>query len=291
MESIIELKGASKRFADKTVLHNIDLNLPKGRVIGLLGPNGAGKTTLMQVMLGMLNLDSGESKLFSQNSWQLDAMAKAKIGYVPQQPAFFEWMSIEQSIQYQKSFYPSWDHNRVEALLDMWQLNGKEKIKNISLGQKQRLAIVHALAHQPELLILDEPVASLDPLARREFIQELIKLNLAQETTILFSTHIVSDLERVASDVVIINQGQLKYSGALDVLKEQVKKITIKASEQMPETSPFSSTLSYKAQGVFANAVVQGAADLELDKIKAQFNAELHAQDLDLEQIYMEIAQ
>lgn len=287
MSGVLSFSHVVKTFDGNLILNGVSFEVERGQVVGLLGPNGAGKSTLLQVALGLYKADSGDAQLLGQESWELNGETKQKIGYVPQQPAFFEWMRVQQSIDYIKAFYNTWDDAKVSALLAQWELEPSKKISKLSLGQKQRLAIIQALGHQPDVLLLDEPVASLDPLARRQFIQELVELNADRETTILFSTHIVSDLERVASHALMLNNGKLVYEGELDALKESVVKVVLKAKEIAPKQSPFSNTLNYQVNGRVASATIQGLAQEELEAARNQF--QITVQTLDLESIYMEM--
>lgn len=217
----IELRGLIKRYGSKEVLRGVDLSVPKGSVLGLLGTNGAGKTTLIKAALGLIRPQAGECHLLGEPSWTLSADAKERLGYVPQVIDLYPWMKVRHVIEYTASFYPRWNDGLVARLIAEWQLPGEQRTGTLSVGQLQKLAILLALGHEPELLVLDEPAASLDPLARRQFLQLIIDLAEPGKRTVLFSTHITSDLERVADRVAILKEGKIVYAGLLDELKEQ----------------------------------------------------------------------
>ncbi len=223
--NILEMNGVSKSYKKNAVLRNLNFTLESGTVLGLLGPNGAGKTTLLKTAIGLLKTDKGEASVFGEAAWNMSAKAKERIGFVAQRQEFMLHYTGEQLLDFTSAFYPTWDKNKVATLVTDWDIDTSKQISTLSEGQQQRLAIIQAMGHSPELLILDEPVASLDPAARRAFIKELIDLNCDEQTSIIFSTHITSDLERAAADVAFIREGKIQYQGGLDELKEQVVRI------------------------------------------------------------------
>ncbi|MCE5267046.1 MAG: ABC transporter ATP-binding protein [Planctomycetaceae bacterium] len=220
-EPAIELRGITKSYGKKPVLAGLDLSVPHGSVVGLLGVNGSGKTTLMKCALGLIRPQAGQARLLGEPSWTLSAAAKARIGYVPQVVNLYPWMKVRHLLEYTAAFYPNWNDDLVARLTKEWDIPRDDRIGPLSVGQLQKVAIVLALGHEPDLLILDEPAASLDPVARRQFLQEIISLAEPGRRTVLFSTHITSDLERVADRVAILKSGRVTWHGLLDDLKEQ----------------------------------------------------------------------
>lgn len=220
-EPTIELSGIVKSYGKKEVLTGLDLSVHKGSVLGLLGTNGSGKTTLIKCALGLIRPQSGETRLLGEPAWTLSAEAKSRIGYVPQIINLYPWMKVHQLIEYTAAFYSNWNHDLVARLIKELDVPEKDRIGPLSVGQLQKVAILLALGHEPDLLILDEPAASLDPLARRQFLQMIIELAEPGKRTVLFSTHITSDLERVADRVAILKSGCIAWHGLLDELKEQ----------------------------------------------------------------------
>ncbi|AVR97261.1 ABC transporter ATP-binding protein [Pseudoduganella armeniaca] len=226
---VVEARGLQKTFGRQHVLRGVDWRLPRGTVVGLLGRNGAGKSTLIECLLGLRETDAGSVSLFGEPVTALSEGARGRIGYVPQKAEAFEWLTPVQMLEYFRALYPRWNDARVEGLLRRWGFGGElrdKPIGRLSGGEKQRLAIIRALAHEPELLVLDEPVASLDPVGRREFLRELIGTVADGETTVVFSTHILSDLERVALDVAFLHDGRIGLQAPLDELLEGARRIT-----------------------------------------------------------------
>jgi ABC-2 type transport system ATP-binding protein len=222
-----ELHGLSLAYPKgEPVLKGLDWQLLPGQVVGLLGRNGAGKTTLLEALLGLREPQAGTVKLFGRDALQLDDATRARIGYVPQQSDLFEGFTPAQLLAYFRSFYPRWNEAKVEGLLSRWDIARDKPIRKLSGGQKQRLSIIRALAHEPDLLVLDEPVASLDPAGRRDFLRELVGEVLDRGATVVFSTHILSDLERVAFNLAFMSDGRIALQAPLDELLEQVRAFT-----------------------------------------------------------------
>ena len=230
----------SKRFGSKCVLDGIDFQLPAGQVLGLIGRNGAGKSTLMRCLLGLIEQDGGECRVFGEPSQALGDAAKARLAYVPQQPNALGWLRTADMLAFVSRFYPHWDPSLADSLMRRWELDGKQRMDQLSPGERQRLALIRALAARPELLVLDEPAAALDPLARRDLLREIAMLASDSGATVLFSTHILSDLERVASHVAFLDRGRFLVEGELDGMKERYASVQLPPALalQMPERLP-----------------------------------------------------
>ena len=225
---IIEVTGISKAFGSQRVLSSLTWTVARGQVIGLLGRNGAGKSTLLECLLGLRETDAGSVRLFGEDVGNLSDKARARIGYVPQKSDLFEWLTPRQMLDYFKALYPHWNDNKVNTLLARWGFDTNkcgQAISKLSGGEKQRLSIIRALAHDPELLVLDEPVSALDPVGRREFLRELVDSVIDQNTTVVFSTHILSDLERVALDIAFLKDGHIALQGGLDDLMDGARRV------------------------------------------------------------------
>ncbi|NVJ60129.1 MAG: ABC transporter ATP-binding protein [Gammaproteobacteria bacterium] len=289
MESIISAKNLRKTFKDQRVLSDVTFNIKKGSVVGILGSNGAGKTTLLRTLVGFYNRDGGEAKIFNDSSPNLSAQTKHKIGFVAQESELLSWMKVKQIIKYTKSFYNVWDDALVSNLLKEWDIDSNKVIQKLSVGQQQKLSIILALAHKPEILILDEPVASLDPLSRRKFIKTLIDKNLDEETTILFSTHITSDLERVAAELLILKDGSVKFQGDVDELKETVAKLNIRASGSLPDDLMLPGQISMSKSGNVAQIVTEELKGIDINDLKQKLNADISIEKLSLEDIFVEL--
>ncbi len=285
----IDIDQLQKNFGSKQVLRELNLEVPTGTVLGLLGKNGSGKSTLIKCALGLLRKSGGSAAIFADDAWHLSAASKARLGYVPQEMVSYPWMRVRQVIAYTAAFYPTWNHGLVDRLCQQWQLPLEDRVGPLSVGQLQTLGIVLALGHEPDLLILDEPVASLDPSARRHFLQTLIEIIDQPNRTVLFSTHITSDLERVASRVAILREGRIAFHGELDELKERVKRLRISSRQELPRSFAVPGALRCEVEGAAATVSIADFDESLVDQMRTTWDADITVHDLSLEDIFIEM--
>ena len=285
----IDIQNVSKRYGQKRVLDGITLQIPKGSVFGLLGRNGSGKTTLIKTLLGLIKPDAGLIRTLSDEPWRFKEETKSRLGYVPQSDRMYPWLKVKELISYTASFYQRWNTELVGRLIGEWGLNPDERISNLSEGQAQMLSIILSLGHEPELLVFDEPVASLDPAARRQFLKTILEIVANRECTVFFSTHITSDLERVADHVAILNQGRAVFSGMLDVLKDSVNKLRVHSSKPLMKDFILPGSLHCEVAGDCAIVYVKDYSDDVRLQLEKKFEARVEVYDLGLEDIFLEI--
>lgn len=288
-DPILELREVHKSFKERAVLRGVDLTLPRGSVLGLIGKNGAGKTTLIKCALGLLRTQSGTLSILGEPAWTLSTAAKARIGYVPQTLELYRWMDVAQVIAYTRAFYPRWNERLVDRLLRDLELDPREQIATLSVGQAQKVGLVLALGHEPELLILDEPAASLDPGARRQFLALVLEVARGADRSVLFSTHLTTDLERVADQVVILKDGITHYAGALDDLKDEVKRLHVSSIGALPDRLDVPGLLHLERNGTQALLSVRGVTPQLIGRLEEQWSARVEARDLTLEDIFVEL--
>ena len=235
----LAIHGLTHGFERSRVLDGLDLVLQRGSVMGLIGRNGAGKSTLIRATLGLLEPRSGSVRVYGEPALRLTDATKARIGYVPQQPEALAWLTAEQMLSYVGAFYPRWDTAFVQKMLRQWDIPPGRVLGKFSPGERQLVDLVRALASQPDLLVLDEPAAALDPVARRQLLREIVLRAAEFETTVLFSTHIVSDLERVAYEVAFLHEGRILLNCGVDETKEQYARVVLSqpALHAAPATS------------------------------------------------------
>ncbi|MEP3478155.1 MAG: ABC transporter ATP-binding protein [Fuerstiella sp.] len=288
-ELVIHATGLKKSFDDKQVLNGVDLKIPRGAIVGLIGTNGAGKSTLLKCLLGLLKISNGSAKVYGEDPWDLSVATKAKLGYVPQVVKFYPWMKVQQMVDYTAAHYENWDHQTSDLMLKNFDLKSTDTVKVLSTGQQQRLGLVLAMGFHPELLILDEPAASLDPAGRRTLLRSLLEHSQNDQQTALFSTHITSDLERVASHVAILRNGVIEFFGELEDLKDSVKRLRISSDSDLPRDFTVPSALRSEIHG--STAVVSvSAADTELiSRLEQHWNVQVTIEDLNLEDIFLEL--
>jgi ABC-2 type transport system ATP-binding protein len=287
-ESVISAQALSKRIKDKTILREISVVANPGDIVGVLGKNGAGKTTLFEVLLGFSPPSQGDCRIFGHTSTQLSEQLKARIGFVPQQDELVNLLSGEQQLQLVASFYKHWDHGMVQRLAADWEVPLKRRITQMSGGERQKLSTLLALGHRPELLVLDEPVASLDPIARRRFIQQIFEIAESQLRTVLLSSHIVSDVERVANRVWMMREGGIVYANELDALKESVVRLHVHGKNSLRAPLLIPGQLSCRIDGNRATVGVRHWRQETQQSLALALDASIEVEALSLEDIFVE---
>jgi ABC-2 type transport system ATP-binding protein len=283
---LVQMSALTKRFGARQILDRLNWQVAPGQVIGLLGRNGAGKSTLLECMLGLRETDGGSVSLFGEDVAALSDGARARIGYVPQKSDLFDWLTPLQMLAYFQAMYPRWNQGKVEGLLSRWGFDPAKQhqtIKKLSGGEQQRLSIIRALAHDPDLLILDEPVSALDPVGRRDFLRELVEQVIERGTTVVFSTHILSDLERVAFDLAFLKDGRIALQGQLDALLEGARRI-VAPPQLLAGRLP--GELRRSREGALTSVIVQTEGD-ELAQLSA--TPGVRVETLSLEDLFIEM--
>jgi ABC-type multidrug transport system ATPase subunit len=219
-DSVITISDLTRRFGATTALASVSLSIPRGTVYGLVGANGAGKTTLIKHILGLLRAETGSVKVFGLDPVADPVGVLSRIGYLSEERDLPGWMRVDELLRYSRAFYPAWDDAYAEDLRQTFGLDPAATVKNLSKGQKARLGLLIALAYRPELLVLDEPSSGLDPIVRRDILGAIIRTIAHEGRTVLFSSHLLDEVEQVADQVAMISHGKIVLSGALDAIKE-----------------------------------------------------------------------
>jgi len=219
-ESVINVSELSRCFGPKTALDSVSVSMPRGAVYGLVGANGAGKTTLIKHILGLLRAESGSVRVFGLDPVADPVAVLSRIGYLSEENDIPGWMSVDELIRYSRAFYPAWDDEYAEELRHSFALDPAAKIKTLSKGQKARMGLLIALAYRPDLLVLDEPSSGLDPIVRRDILGAVIRTIADEGRTVLFSSHLLGEVEQVADHVTMINEGKIVLSGSLNAIRE-----------------------------------------------------------------------
>jgi ABC-2 type transport system ATP-binding protein len=228
MQPAIATRGLSKRFGRRVAVDSLSFEVPTGSICGFLGRNGAGKSTALRMMMNLTEPTSGSATLLGLDSRRCHDALMARVGFVSEAPVLYEWMKVKEAVWFTAGFYKAWHHDRVESLLSRFAIDREQKVRHLSRGTYAQLALVLALGGDPELLILDEPATGLDVLVRRNFLESIIQLIQQDGRTVLFSSHLVHEVERVADQVVVIDQGRLLLSERIDDLKERVRRVVMR---------------------------------------------------------------
>jgi ABC-2 type transport system ATP-binding protein len=222
---VIELRGVRKSFRRKEVLRGVDLSVPPGQTFAFLGRNGAGKTTTIRMLLGLLRPDAGQVRVLGLDP-QRDALEiRRRVGYLAEDPVLFGWMRVGQLLSFTRPFYPTWDQTWAGELADRFELPMETRIKYLSKGQSVRVALLLALAHRPELVILDDPTLGLDPIMRKEFLRDLVTYLQGERVSVFFSSHLLYEIEPVADSVVILDRGRVVIQAPTEQLRADVKRL------------------------------------------------------------------
>jgi ABC-2 type transport system ATP-binding protein len=219
-ESVISVSELTRRFGAKTALASVSLVLPRGAVYGLVGANGAGKTTLIKHILGLLRAESGSVRVFGLDPVADPVAVLSRIGYLSEENDVPGWMRVDELIRYSRAFYPAWDDGYAEELRHVFALDPAARIRDLSRGQRARAGLLIALAYRPELLVLDEPSSGLDPIVRRDILGAVIRTIADEGRTVLFSSHLLEEVEQVADHVTMIHQGRIVLSAPLDTIRQ-----------------------------------------------------------------------
>jgi ABC-2 type transport system ATP-binding protein len=288
-ESVITTHGLVKEVGRRQILKGVNLAAARGEVVGLLGKNGAGKSTLLDVLLGFALPSGGDASVFGEPSHNLSAASKARIGFVPQQDELMSLMTGAQHLALAASFHTQWDRALIERLAREWEVPLDRRIGTLSGGERQKIATLLALGHRPELLVMDEPASGLDPVARRQFMVTLLEIAAETNRTILFSSHIVSDIERVASHVWILREGAIAWQGELDELKESTVRLMLRAEKEFTAPLSLPGQLHCELQGRTASVVLSDWKAERLPGIERATQSRAELVPLTLEDIFLAV--
>jgi len=223
----VEAIGLTKFYDGRPVVNQVSFQIPVGCVYGFLGCNGAGKSTTTKMLTGMVIPDAGSARLLGHDVSEFNAEIRERIAYIAEGHPLYSWMTIKEVIRFTRPFYKHWNNQLLEQVLDHFELPQKRKIRRLSKGQQAQVSLALAIAPQPELLIMDDPTLGLDTVVRREFLESMIQIIQRQGRTIMFSSHILGDVERVADRIGIMVDGVLRVDCAIDEFKQNIGKMVL----------------------------------------------------------------
>ncbi len=211
---VIETRALSKRYGRKLALDNLDLRIPRGRIHAIVGANGAGKSTLFRILMGFMPPSAGEARILGKDSQQLTPADRARIGFVNEEHTLANWMRVSQVAAMQRHQYPRWNQQAYDSVIGHYHVLPEQKVGQLSRGERAGFNLALALAQGPELLVLDEPTLGLDVVAKRAFLESLLYSNAADDCTVIYCSHQMEEIERVADNLIILERGQLKHMSA-----------------------------------------------------------------------------
>lgn len=285
---LVALDQVSRHFGRKEALHRVSLQLTPGFVLGLVGANGAGKTTLIKHILGLLRPHEGRVRVFGLNPVDRPAEVMARLGYLSEDRDLPPWMTVNELLRYTRAFYPDWDTAYAESLRTRFQLPTNARIRTLSKGELAKAGLLVALAHRPELLVLDEPSSGLDPVVRRELLETVVRAVASEGRTVLFSSHLLDEIARVSDHVAMMSAGRLVLSGPLPTVIEAHRRVVIRLPAGAGDPGRFPGALGASGEGgewtvicngamaEFQSAVRAARGDL-LEETEASFEEIFHA--------------
>jgi ABC-2 type transport system ATP-binding protein len=276
-ETVLQTEGLTKYYGSTLALDHLDLEIPQGCICGFVGRNGAGKTTAIKLMLGLLRPTAGSSRLLGCDSQELAPAIRQRIGYVTEGHRLFRWMSITELEKFQRAFFPKqWDDKFFTDMIEYFGLPRKRKIKHLSNGERAQVSLALALAPNPELLIMDDPTLGLDAAIRRQFLEGMIELIMREGRTVLFSSHILGDVERVSDRIVVIDKGVLRANCSLEEFRAAVKKVVLSLADSTPAEVDIEGLLHCRRSEKELELILVGTADEQIAEWAKSNRAEKH---------------
>ena len=284
---IVLMSDVKKMFGKVRALDGVSLEISPGKIIGLLGANGSGKSTLLRHIIGLYLANSGECVTFGKDAAKLTPAELGRIGYVHQEGELIDWMKAKQLIRYVSAYYDNWNHELEERYIADFEIDRKARVGTLSPGQRQKLAILLAIGFEPDLLILDEPASALDPIARGRFLDLLLGIIQDKSRTVIISSHILSDVEKVIDHAVIMREGKILCDRSFDGLREGFSRFTLTSLDGgLPADLPFENVIDCEREPTQAVLTVRDCADEELENRAKGINCEIDIRPLPLEDIY-----
>lgn len=283
----LRASAVTKRFGKTEAVHDLSLSIPPGTAMGFIGQNGAGKTTTIRMLMGLLRRDAGEIAVLGFDP-AVDGLAvKTRVGYVPEQQFIHRWMRVREAIAFTRTFYPTWNDARCRELLQLFRLDPDKKVKALSKGMTVKLALLLALSHEPDVLILDEPMAGLDPVAREELLDGVLRTVCDRERTLLFSSHTLADVQRMADRVAIIHEGRLIVDSSVDALLSGTKRLRAVLPDGVMPSAPPQGVIWQRVDGREWLLTVDGFTDAIVPRLRAANRIDrVDVLDLGLEDIF-----
>ncbi len=286
MSHVIGIHDLTKRFGGKVAVDRLNLRVPAGAIYALLGDNGAGKSTTIKILTGQHPPDGGRADIFGQDCFAQAVGLRFRVGYVPERPRFYDWMSANDIGWFVSGFHKNGFYPRYRELIHGFQLDPSAKLKNLSKGGYAKIGLALALAVDPEVLILDEPTSGLDLLTRREFLNSMVDL-AGVGRTILICSHQIAEVERVASHVAIMDQGKLLLAEPLEDLKQRFSRVSLRFEGTPPDPASLGTVLERSGTGRFHQLLIRDPRREAIDALRISPNVhDVEETAMSLEEIY-----
>src|SRR5687767_11998291 len=286
-ESVITVSELTRRFGVTTALASVSLSLPRGGVYGLVGANGAGKTTLIKHLLGLLRAQSGSVRVFGRDPVRDPVGVLSRVGYLSEERDLPEWMRVDELMRYTQAFHPTWDVAYARELIETFGLDPSKKIKELSKGMRAQAGLIAAVAHRPELLILDEPSSGLDAVVRRDILDAIVRTVADDGRTVIFSSHLLDEVERMSDHVTLMHQGRVTLSGALDDVRRGYQRSRVRFVEHFEQPPVLETALFMEGSGRSWSVVHSGSLERFHHSVLALGGDVVESRDATLEEIFL----
>lgn len=284
---VIEVRNLTRRFRATVALDSLDLDIPQGCVFGLVGENGAGKTTLIKHIMGLLKAKSGTIRVFGKDPVKDPEGVLSRIGYMSEDRDIPKWMRVGELMQYTQGFYPRWDEDFADQLLKSFDLDPSQRIKTLSMGQTAKACLLVVLAHRPDLVVLDEPSSGLDAVVRKHILDSAIRTVAAEGRTVLFSSHLLHEVERVADYIALVNRGRVVLCDTLEAIQNTHHRLKIVFPGELSRAPRFDAALRVDGEGKEWTVLCDGDRRLAKEQVQA-LNAQVVEEDAaSLEEIFL----
>ena len=284
-DTAIEIKDFHFSYGRKKVLTGVNLDVPVGSIFGFLGRNGAGKTTTIKTLLGLQKPRAGTCSINGMDSFADALEVRKRIGYMAEDQQMYGWMRVGQIINWVAGFYPNWDMKFTDELADILRLTKNTKVKALSKGQNSSLALLLALGHHPELVILDDPTLGLDPIARKDFLRHVIDLLQSNGVTVFFSSHLLYEIEPVADHIAILDDGVIRKTGKTEDLRDGVRKFLLNPKPEA-DFSDITGLLDVMHSGDSVSVTIEDCDDGKRSQLQGQSRNGMTETALNLDEIF-----
>jgi ABC-2 type transport system ATP-binding protein len=286
-ETAVEMIGVTKRFSGRPAVNDLSIRIPRGTGLGLIGPNGAGKTTTIKMLMGLMRRDAGRVSVLGLDPAIDDLTVKQRVGYVPEQQFIYRWMRVDEVIAFCRAFYATWNAELSARLMSQFELPADKKVRHLSKGATVKLSLLLAMSHEPDLLLLDEPMAGLDPVAREELLDAMVQAICDREQTVILASHTLADVQRLATRVVILHEGRLKVHTGLEELLAGTKRIRAVLKDGTAPGTPPAETIWQRVQNREWLLTVRDFSPDTVEGLRAANTLEkIEVMDLSLEDIF-----
>jgi ABC-2 type transport system ATP-binding protein len=286
-QQVVEVNDLSRSFGRKTALDGVSFHATAGQVYGLVGANGAGKTTFIKHLLGLLRATTGSVRVFGLDPVREPAGVLGRIGYLSEEHELPEWMRVGELMRYTQAFHPKWDAAYARELLETFALDPASRIKDLSKGMRAQAGLIAAAAHRPELLILDEPSSGLDAVVRRDILDAIVRAVADDGRTVIFSSHLLDEVERMSDHVTLIHQGRVALSGVLDDVRQEYQRSRVQFVDHLDRPPVLDTALLLEGGGRAWSVIHSGSLEQFRRSVLARGGEVVESRDATLEEIFL----